>query len=77
MFGSPLPPLSCDVLSSSQETIRQDTSERKPGENVDSSQWKNTVRYERTEGEYFAGTRVSEILRLASHKYHLCSFQEP
>ena len=34
--------------------------ERKPGEDVDSSQWKDTIIYERTEGEYFPGTRVSE-----------------
>ena len=34
--------------------------ERKPGENVDSSQWKDTIMYERNEGEYFPGTRVSE-----------------
>ena len=46
----------------SQETIRQDVDERKPGENVDSSQWKDTIIYERREGEYFPGTRVSSQL---------------
>ena len=44
-----------------QEVIKQDKGERKPGENVDSSQWKDTIMYERTEGEYFPGTRVSEL----------------
>lgn len=43
----------------SQEVIKWDTDERKPGENVDSSQWKDTIVYERNEAEYFPGTRVS------------------
>lgn len=44
----------------SQEIIKQDGDERKPGENVDSSQWKDTIIYERREGEYFPGTRVRD-----------------
>ena len=47
------------LLPLAQEVIRQDGDERKPGENVDSSQWKDTIVYERNEGEYFPGTRVS------------------
>ena len=56
--------------SLSQEIIKQDMDERKPGEDVDSSQWKDTIIYERTEGEYFPGTRVSELVVRPGVRYH-------
>ena len=56
----------CVCVSICQEVIRQNMDERKPGENVDTSQWKDTIMYERSEGEYFPGTRVSGHLLLST-----------
>ena len=39
--------------------MRSELQERKAGENVDNTQWKNTFQLEKQDEEFFSGTRVS------------------
>lgn len=39
--------------------MKANVSERKAGENVDNTQWKDTFQLEKADEEFFSGTRVS------------------
>ena len=43
-----------------QVTVKSELSVRKAGENVDGTQWKDTVQLQKEEQEFFPGTRVSQ-----------------
>lgn len=47
------------VLVCVQATVKSELSVRKAGENVDDTQWKDTVQLQKDEEEFFPGTRVS------------------
>ena len=53
-----------------QGRVKADVMERKAGENVDNTQWKNTFQLEKTgEEEFFSGTRVCILVVFQAHVY--------
>ena len=44
--------------------MKSEQSVRKAGENVDDTQWKDTVQLHKDEEEFFPGTRVSQTVDL-------------
>ena len=44
-----------------QATVKSEQSIRKAGENVDDTQWKDTIQLQKDEEEFFPGTRVSPV----------------
>ena len=48
-------------------TVKSELSVRKAGENVDDTQWKDTVQLQKDEEEFFPGTRVSWTVKLLIH----------